>query len=123
MQIDTMRAPGRMYAQADAMAAGSSLATSEGSTGGISTVSAVARTSGPCSTVTEKPVLLLTSSPSTVYFLTAKRRAEDPTWDAQFERVHPVKRQDDDTVRTLHGKILPKDGNPAMAERDHPVQT
>lgn len=65
VQMDTIRAPGRIAARASPTAGGSSRERRERSNGGSSTVSAVARTSGPCPTVTEKSALVATGPPST----------------------------------------------------------
>ncbi|GAA1308011.1 hypothetical protein GCM10009647_028850 [Streptomyces sanglieri] len=78
VQMDTMRASGRTAASAAATGGGSSRTTHEGSIGGITTVSAVPSTSGPCSTMIEKSALLRTGRPSTLQVSTSYRSPAAP---------------------------------------------
>jgi hypothetical protein len=68
--MDTMRAPGATEASA-ATAAGASRMIRELSKGGMMTVSAVCKASGPCSTVIEKSALVRTGRPSAVQVKTS----------------------------------------------------
>ncbi len=70
MQMETMRVPGRTAASAARASAGASRVRREVSKGGMTRVSAVASTSGPCSTVIEKSALVRTGRPSTVQVTT-----------------------------------------------------
>lgn len=76
--METMRVPGRMSASAAVTSAESSAVTAAGSIAGITTVSAVPSTSGPCSTVTEKSALQRTGRPSTVQVSTSYRPSAAP---------------------------------------------
>ncbi len=115
----------RMSASAAVTSAGSSVVTAAGSMAGITTVSAVRSTSGPCSTVTEKSALQRTGWPSTVQVSTSYRPSaarEDPAGDAQLEGVDAVQCQDDHALHSVHGTILSKVGNLAMS-RSAPSRT
>lgn len=71
VQMETTRVPGRMNARAAATSSESAAVTRAGVTAAITTVSAVPRTSGPCSTVMEKSASVRTGPPSTVQVTTS----------------------------------------------------
>ncbi len=76
VQIETIRVPGRICASAAATAGGSgpapsSSAAAERAKGAITTVSAAARASGPCSTAMAKSAAVRTAAPSTEQVRTA----------------------------------------------------
>jgi hypothetical protein len=112
VQIDTIRAPGRPRTRArpPPAAGATGVDLRRLSNGGMTTVSAVRKASGPCSTVIEKSALVRTGRPSAVQvtdLVAAVGRAEDPFRDAQVEGVHPVGGEDDDP---LHGvRRTPRD--------------
>lgn len=65
VQMETMRAPGRIRASASATPSGSSAVIQSEATGATTTVAAVASASGPCCTPIVKSALVRTGRPST----------------------------------------------------------